>query len=193
MQLINKLLAVLFGVTSKKEDLHARIGIVGFAFGLRSKMQEPNPSNIALAKEVIDAVDFAILRDSLPIVVTQWEITKAIKRKRGYEVDHSVELRADGSYLDSKGVWEEAKAAFAVEGVAQVIIIAQPFLHLPSLKKMVTDDGYEVYSYDMGAVPFDDSDLNTQPWTRSKFALAIYAVKSLLGMKHGHNGMQDAT
>jgi hypothetical protein len=168
-----------------------RVGIVGFAFGLRE--DEPNPSNIALAEKVEEAVVYVNFQDSVPIVVTQWEITKAIEAPFNYVVDHSVELRQDGTYLDSKGVWEEAKAEFVSEGITQVILIAQPFLHLPSLKKMVKEDGYEVLEFKVGAIPFDNSDLNTQPWTRSKTALAVYAVKSILGMKHGHDGMQSAT
>jgi hypothetical protein len=160
-----------------------KVGIIGFAFGLRA--EEPNPSNIALAKKVHQVVVDAEKFGSVPIVVTQWEITKALDELFGYEVDLSVELRADGTYLDSKGVWEDAKAEFVREGVTQVIVVAQPFLHLPSLKKMVKDDGYEVFVYKIGEIPFDNSDLNTQPWSRSKTALAVYAAKSLLGMKHG--------
>jgi hypothetical protein len=170
----------------------SKVGIIGFALGLRDK--EPNPSNIALAeavhKVVVEAEEFG----SVPIVVTQWEITKALNELFDYEVDLSVELRADGTYLDSKGVWEDAKAEFAREGVTQVIIVAQPFLHLPSLKKMVKDDGFELFKYKIGAIPFDDSELNTQPWTRSKLALAAYAVKTLIpGTKHGHDGMQEVS
>lgn len=193
MQFLKKLIEMLFGVKPKEASMHFRIGVLGFAFGLRSEVLEPNPSNVALASKVHDAVGYANFNDSLPIVVTQWEITKALKKEYGFEVDHSVELRIDGTYLDSKGVWEEAKNEFALEGVSQVIIIAQPFLHLTSLKKMIMDDGYDVYEYDTGAIPFDNSDLNTQPWTRTKLALAIYAVRSILGMKHGHDGMQSAT
>ena len=170
--------------------MHMRVGIVGFAFGLRE--DEPNPSNIALAVKVEEAVVYVNFQDSMPIVVTQWEITKAIEAPFNYVVDHSVELRQDGTYLDSSGVWKEAKAEFVREGVLQVIIIAQPFLHLPSLKKMVKDDGFEVIEFKVGPIPFDNSDLNTQPWTRSKIALAAYAAKSILGMKHGHDGMQAA-
>lgn len=154
-----------------------KVGIIGFACGLRE--EEPNPSNIALAKVVhwivVDVEEFG----SVPIVVTQWEITKALIELLNYEVDLSVELRADGTYLDSKGVWEEAKAEFVREGVTQVIIVAQPFLHLPSLKKMVKDDGFEVIEFKVGPIPFDNSDLNTQPWTRSKIALTKYSVRKI--------------
>lgn len=168
-----------------------KIGIVGFAFGLRE--EEPNPSNVTLACKVTEAIEYASYSESLPVVVTQWEITKALDEEFFYDVDLSVEPHADGTYLDSKAVWEKAKARFVEEGVKQVIIIAQPFLHLPSLKKMVKGDGFEVLKYKVGEVPFDTSNLNTQPWTRTKPALFLYAVGSLLpGFEHTHAGMQNS-
>lgn len=193
VQFLKKLIKIIFGAKPKEASMHFRIGVVGFAFGLRSEALEPNPSNVALADKVHDAAGYVSFNDGLPVVVTQWEITKALKQKYGFQVNHSVKLRTDGKYLDSRGVWEEAKQEFAQRGVSRVIIIAQPFLHLPSLKKMIVADGYGVYDYRTGAIPFDDSKLNTQPWTRTKLALAIYAVKSMLGMKHGHDGRQSAT
>jgi len=170
------------------------VGIVGFSFGLRD--EEPNPSNMALAVKLQEITDDLEIDGRVVIVVTQWEITKALKERfDGFDVDLSVEQHTDGTYLDSDDVWAAAKERFVYEGVTQVIIVAQPFLHLPKLKGMVTKDkdGYEVVDYEIGVIPFDNSDLNTQPWTRSKTALAIYAAKSLLGMKRGHNGMQNAT
>lgn len=154
-----------------------KMGILGFAEGLR--VIEPNPSNIAIAGGVVQAVDYVESCGSVPIVVTQWEVTIALKELFDFDADMSVELRADGKYRDSRGVWEEAKPEFVREGVTQVIIIAQPYLHLPSLKRMVRADGYEVIEYKFGPIPFDDSDLNTQPWTRNKVAYTKYAVKKL--------------
>ena len=169
------------------------MGIVGFSFGLRD--EEPNPSNMALAVKLQEITDDLEIDGRVVVVVTQWEITKALDKRFGtdFYVDLSVEQHTDGTYLDSDDVWAAAKERFVYEGVTQVIIVAQPFLHLPKLKGMVTKDGYEVVDYEIGAIPFDNTDLNTQPWTRSKTALAIYAGKSLLGMKRGHNGMQNAT
>lgn len=174
--------------------MYENIGIVGFAFGLRDETQEPNPSNSALARVVTQAGEYVECHKDWPIVVTQWEITKGLNKFFRMSPDHSVELRSDGTYLDSRAVWEEAKFEFALNGVKAVIIIAQPFLHLPSLKRMVKADGYSVHEFKIPAIPFDDSIENTQPWTRSKLALVIYAIKSLIpGMKHGHNGMQNVS
>jgi hypothetical protein len=168
-----------------------RVGIVGFSFGLRSEREEPNPSNQALAEEVDRAASYVNFYDSRPVVVTQWEITKGLAAVE-LEPDHTVGLLADGTYLGSKDVWEEARGVFEEEGVEQVIIIAQPFLHLPALKKMVRRDEFVVLPFPVRKIPFDNSLLNTQPWTRSKPALAWYAVRSLLGMQPGHGGMQHA-
>ena len=162
--------------------------MVGFSFGLRTEAEEPNPSNEALAMAVVDACRFINFYDCEPIVVTQWEITKALKQN---DVTHSVELRADGTYLDSKGVWDEAKKVFEPLGITRIVIVAQPFLHLPSLKLMVEKDGYEVLDFKVPDIPFDSSPSNTQPWTRSKLRLLVYAVKVKLGMSHGYKGRQN--
>lgn len=170
-----------------------KIGIVGFAFGLATEAEEPNPSNSALADAIDEALWFVEAAGDEAFIVTQWEITKGLDLV-SLTVNRSVEQNTDGSYLDSKGVWEVAKADFHAQGITQVIIVAQPFLHLPALKKMVRADGFEVNSnLKIGEIPFYNSPSNTQPWTRTKFALAVYAVKALFGMKRGHDGMQNDT
>lgn len=171
--------------------MKTRVGIVGFSFGLRSEAEEPNPSNQALAREVVRTSSYVNFYDGSAYVITQWEITKGLA-DAGIEPDLSVGLHADGTYLGSKDVWEEARADLEDEGIDRVIIVAQPFLHLPALKKMVRRDGFKVLNFPIRKIPFDDSSLNAQPWTRSKPALAWYAVKSLLGVKPGHGGMQHA-
>lgn len=186
-----------------------KVGIVGFSFGLRTEELEPNPSNIALTAEVIKAIRLVqitghvdiLLHDSKPVVVAQWEISKGLRQKN-VEPDHVVELRTDGTYLDSAGVWDEAKRMFDELEVTDVIIVAQPFLHLPGIKMMIEKDNrrrvkqgkepFRILEFVIGDIPFDDSPLNTQPWTRSKLALLIYAIKSTLpGFKHGHGGKQN--
>jgi hypothetical protein len=165
----------------------SQIGIVGFSFGLRAEPEEPNPSNLALSVAVRDAA--SVHRNC--VVVTQWEITKAIQQAGdGNIVTRSVELNEDGSYLDSEGVWEAAKAIFQPLGIREVIIVGQPFLHLWKLKQMVRADSYTVVDFTVGHIPFDNSEKNTQPWTRTRPATTIYAIKSVLGMKPGHGGKQ---
>lgn len=169
-------------------------GIVGFSFGLRTVEEEPNPSNEALGLVVAKASRDVRAYGGKAVVVTQWEITKALAATHQGRVEHSVELHPDGHYLDSKDVWEAAKKVFEARGVHNVIVIAQPFLHLPRLKAMVKADGYSVVNYKVGRIPFDNSPQNTQPWTRTRPALLNYAFKSLLpGAEHGHNGRQNAS
>lgn len=164
-----------------------KFGIVGFSFGLRSEKEEPGPSNLALAHEVV----MAMRTYDTTIVVTQWEITKGMKRYSETPT-RSVELHEDGTYLDSKSVWKLAKSEFDSQGVRQVVIIAQPFLHLPGLRRMIEKDEFEVVNHRLSQrIPFDNSPFNTQPWTRNKIALVIYAIKSIFGVKHGHKGMQN--
>jgi len=178
--------------------LDKKVLIAGFGFGLLANDKEPNISNQALASNIIEVSEYVDLHGSESFIASQWEITKALRILFDTSPDFSVELLEDGTYLDSKTVWAEMKKAVALDvekngvPITQVVIVAQPFLHLPTLKQMVHDDGFDIIDYPMGKVPFDNSPENTQPWTRSKFALFIYAIKSALGMKRGHNGMQNA-
>lgn len=162
-------------------------GLVAFAFALRREDQEPNPCNVRIA----EAVERIVASESEPVVVVaQWEPARKL-RQDGCEPAHVVELRADGSYLDSQGVWDEAKRVFEAQGITEVIPVAQPFLQSHAIQQMIKADGYKVVKRPVGWIGFDDNPANTQPWTRSPWALLKYAVKVKLGGARGHNGRQD--
>ena len=101
-------------------------GIVALVFGLRAAELEPNPSNQALARAVSKAFDEVLeVTKKRPIVSSQWEITKGLRRDMNIIPDLSVELHADGSYLDTKDVWGETEELFAEQEVNRVVVIAQ--------------------------------------------------------------------
>jgi hypothetical protein len=161
-------------------------GIVVFSFALRQEDQEPNPCNIRLARVVEHISSNA--NDGVAIV-SQWEVSRQL-RTDGYELCHSVELRDDGTYLDSEAVWNDAKAVFTKLGITEVIPVAQPFLQLRKVKQMIAADSFTVVDMSIGHIGFDK--LSTQPWTRSRMRLLIYAIKQVLTGARGHNGKQTS-
>lgn len=162
-------------------------GIVVFSFALREESQEPNPCNVRLAQET-ERISSTVIGDA--VIVSQWEVSRKL-RTDGYEPSYSVELRTDGTYLDSEGVWNDAKAVFTKMGITEVIPVAQPFLQMRKVRQMIAADGFTVVQMPIGRIGFDK--LSTQPWTRSRMRLLFYAVKQVLTGARGHNGKQTAS
>jgi hypothetical protein len=162
------------------------IGLAVFSFALRNESLEPNPCNIRLGNEV--AKILRVERDVL--VASQWEVARWLEAI-GITPDVVSELRPEGEYLDSQGVWDDAKKAFEAKGITEVIPVAQPFLQLGSVKKMIRSDGFSIIKHKVGKIGFDNDEENTQPWTRSSTALLSYAVRVKLGGLHGHQGHQS--
>lgn len=177
----------LFMSAESPNYLPDQIGLVAFSFALREN--EPNPCNQRLGS----AVSRIVSLETVPVaVVAQWEIASALEGTN-VEVLHTVDLAGDGSYLDSAAVWDQAKGHFAAKSITKIIPVAQPFIHLPFVKKMIRSDGFEIIKRDVGRIGFDNSELNTQQWTRSRSAFVIQAIKlQLLGKEHGHGGRQSA-
>lgn len=165
-----------------------RYGMVCFSFALRAEDEEPNPCNIRLAKVAERIVDE--LGGEEVVVVAQWEIARQL-RADGYVVAKSVELPADGSYLGSEDVWEDAKDVFKYYDIEKSICpVANPFLHLTKVKKMIVADGWWIIDRKIGRIGFDK--LSTQWWTRGPLRLLLYAVLQKLTGLRGHHGHQKA-
>lgn len=161
-------------------------GIIAFSFALRASEDEPNPCNIRLAEAV---KKIAQAEKSPVVIVTQWEIARKL-RADGVPVAHSVELRPDGTYLDSDIVWAEAEQVFGQHGVKEVIPVAQPFMQLTKIRMMLNKSGYKILKRKVGWIGFDKQ--SSQPWTRGPIRLFIYSVKQLLLGLRGHKGQQSA-
>jgi hypothetical protein len=155
------------------------IGLVVFSFALRH--QEPSPCNIRLAK----SVERIAATEQLTIAA-QWEVARAL-RADGFTVTISVEPPADGSYLGSEEVWEEAKALFDTLGITEVIPVANPFLHLWKVRKLIEDDGFTVINKRVGWIGFDSSPQNIQWWCRGPLRLTLYAIRQKLSSARGGN------
>jgi hypothetical protein len=145
-------------------------GLVAFSFALRAIEDEPNPCNRRLAQSVMGIV--ATEKDDI-LVVSQWEVSRQL-RANGHEPECSVELRPDGSYLDSDIVWDTARKVFERHGISEVIPIAQPILQMTKVKRLIKSDGFVVIERPIGAIGFDAQ--STQWWTRGLLRLLLYAV-----------------
>ena len=149
---------------------------MAFSFALRAPSNEPNPSNVALARATL-----AVLRD-LPaaFVVAQWEVARALDQL-GRPADEVIEQPEDGTYLDTAGVMESAAPLLRRHGIATVTVVAKPGLHLVRARSLVRRYGFAPRRARIEPVPYDRSGLNTQWWTRGRVRLFIYSVGQLAG------------
>lgn len=127
------------------------IGIIAFPFG--HSAGGPNRSNRALASEVAAARYRVKACGSSAVMVSESEITEALRQTWDMRVAHSVERRANGTHLSNRAIWEEAKKVFKREDITEVIVIAQPLLVRPVLQLMVAADGYQQFGYKMWPIP----------------------------------------
>ncbi len=155
------------------------VGVVAFSFGQR--IDEPGPSNMALARAVKRGVESV----HGPVeVVAQWEVATGLERL-GVTPDVIVGPLPEGKYLDSEEVWRVARQRFERRGVESVIPVAQPFLHLWKVRHLARRDGLRVPKFEVGPINFDDTRENTQPWTRSRLALLKYTVAQIFISRRG--------
>lgn len=168
---------------------NSRPGIVAFSYGKRAERNEPNPCNTLLGDATVSAIDMTKLDyDHEPVVVVQWEISKRIYQSfsdnvwyRVY-VHHAVTkknatAKSDGRvYLDTADVWRVAKEIFEKAGVKEVVVIANPFLHLGAIKKMVRADGFTVIDWPMPTIGFDNDPRQLQWWCKGRLRFIAYGI-----------------
>lgn len=158
-----------------------KYGVVGFSFA--KSACEPNPCNQALAA----GVECAMINhlDNATVIV-QWEINKQLQQD-GYKSDLVVLPEdARSEYLDTQDVWNKAKILLNKEGIKDVIIVAQPFLHLDVIKAMIRKDGFVIKEYkNPHYVGFYNNKENLQWWTKGPLRFLMYAVFVKLTGKNG--------
>lgn len=150
------------------------VAIVAFSFALRKGNQEPNPCNLKLAQEVLR------LRKDYPssLVVAQWEVAKALGRL-GHTADHVISRPSDGTYLDTNFVWREACEHLADAEIWQVVPVAQPFLQLTQVRRMIRRSPFALQVRRINRIGFDNSRDNSQWWTKGPVRLLAYALLAL--------------
>lgn len=162
--------------------------VVAYSFALRK--QEPNPCNVRIARETERIVTELRNAGEEVFIVAQWEVARQLERD-GFTADLIVGLLPGNKYLGSAEVWSAAEEFGKSAGVTVAIAVAQPFLHLPMVRRMMRSSGWKVREVPIGKIGFDPSPLNTQWWTRGPKRLVLYSALTLVGY-HGHAGQQAA-
>lgn len=157
-------------------------GIVALSYAKR--VLEPNPVNARLAR-ITDQVDDELQQmGEQTIVVAQWEIGLALPPHSNLSVmpsDATNVARNGTPYLDSQDVLNKAFTAFRALGVTDVVVIANPFIHLGAVKWMVKKAGFTVVPYKVPSVGFDNSPLNLQWWCKGPVRCITYLGIQVLG------------
>lgn len=148
-----------------------KIGLVAFSFAIGKA--EPNPCNQRIARAVERI--YANELDQV-VVVSQWEVTRALTSNGRVKVARSVELLPSGD-LGSEEVMQQAGDLFLKEGITDVIVVAQPFLRLWKCRRLARQMGFNVLKRRVGWIGFYRRSL--QWWTRDPFRLVLYSVLQL--------------
>jgi len=148
--------------------------IVAFSFAQHEPSLEPSLCNRALAAEVLR------LKTSYPdaTVIAQWEVARGLDQL-GEPSDFSIDPTTDGSYLSSEKVWQAAVQRLDGTGTTQIIVVAQPFLHLAACRHLVRRSGFAVRKERVRNIGFDNSPANTQWQTRGPARLLLYTILQL--------------
>lgn len=159
-----------------------KVGIAAFSFALRtkgkSKRANSGPCNRSLAYDVGRAVrELKNLRKDY-CIGSQVEIASELPKRLKLVCIVSEHVNKD-QYLDSKEVARQIAEEFRRNGVAKVIVVAHPFLHLTHCKSLMRGLGFEIYPFKVWSPGFDpDSD---QWQTQSAAKCFVYAVGKKLG------------
>ncbi|HRN90669.1 MAG TPA: hypothetical protein PK543_03215, partial [Candidatus Saccharibacteria bacterium] len=135
--------------------------VIGLSYGKRRKENEPNPVNRKLGRELVGVIDDKEWHNL--IVVSQWEISLQLET---YGYGSYVNLVVDESfatqkgkkrYLDSEDVVNAAINFVKDKGIGidGVIVVANPFLHLAAVQKLIRSKGLNVIKYPIEKVGFD--------------------------------------
>jgi len=152
-------------------------GLIAWSFGLTNS--EPNVCNQRLWARVVRIL---ALEDESLCVVSQWEITLALKQA-GISPALSVEKHRQGVCLDSNEVMAQAAELFRQLGITQVIPVCQPFLQMRLCWNLVRRSGFQPVRRWIGWIGFCPE--SKQAWTRGPVRLLAYAIRRRLTSRSG--------
>ena len=157
-------------------------GIIALSFTKRA--HEPGPVNRRLA-HITDEVTHSLESTGEPaVVVAQSEIARALLRKPDAVVTEDDATKRDRYghlYLDSDDVLTEAFIRFRSADITDVIIVAQPFLHLQLAQVMTKRAGFTVEYMSIPPVGFDTHADNLQWWTKGPLRFVAYLLIQAIG------------
>jgi len=150
------------------------IGIVVFSFGNRGPDLEPGPCNKRLGQAVAEIASNANLSF---FIVAQWEVARALE---SLGIDCQIVGSDPESYLDTETVWAHAQKSFLDVGVRSIIPVAQPFVHLFAVRRLIArDHRFSVQALPIPVIGWDRSSLNRQWWTRGPVRFLFYSALRL--------------
>lgn len=160
-----------------------KIGLCAFSFALTDN--EPNEVNIRLAHEAVRLTHKVLDDGNEPVICSQWEIAKELKRL-GIIPALIINEHGDGPshYLCSEEVVKQSATMFKNLGVNEVVAVAQPFLHLHQCRKHLRKYGFKALKEKIIWVGFLKE---SKQWgTRSALHCFGYALLQFLFGKKGH-------
>jgi hypothetical protein len=163
-----------------------RIGVIGLSFALRAG-QEPNPCNTNLALETERVVDLLRAEGHEVMASSQWEIALSLNADHANVVCVVTKHRDGVSYLDSDEVILQSKEAFDFRGgVDEVVIVANPFIHLQGARSKAKSFGLKVRKVAIRWIGFDKK--SDQWQTRGPVRAFVYTVGRVLFGRFGQKG-----
>lgn len=160
-----------------------RIGVIALSFALRAG-QEPNPCNANLAPETERVVDLLRAEGHEVMTSSQWEIALRLNAERVDLVCVVTKHRDGVSYLDSDEVILQSQEAFEIKGgVDEVVIVANPFIHLQGARSKAKGFGLKVRKLAIRWIGFDKK--SDQWQTRGPVRAFIYTVGRVLFGRFG--------
>jgi hypothetical protein len=148
--------------------------MIVYAFAWRRKGDSPCNKHLSqAAKRIVCAHDG-------PVVIHAQRTTAKLLREMGIEC-HQTEKRP--GYEGSEEPTRQAAELFREKGITEVIVVANPFLHLVKCIQLVRKEGFKTPSFweldDMiGWIGFDKH--SEQPATRGPIRLIYYTLRQML-------------
>lgn len=160
-----------------------RIGVIALSFALRAG-REPNPRNEDLARETERVVKLLKGEGNEVLTSSQWEIALCLNPIQINLICVVAKHRDGVSYLDSDEVIIQSMAAFKMlGGVDEVVIVANPFIHLQGARSKAKGFGLKVRNVAIHWIGFDKK--SDQWQTRGPMRAFVYTVGRVLFGRFG--------
>lgn len=158
-----------------------KIAIVGFSFALAEI--EPNICNISLAEEIKRIAEIKRLQGYEVCIVSQWEISEALKNTVNFKPNLTV-YKDGEKYLSSDYVVNKSLIYAQERNIKDIIIIANPFIHLFFCRRLFKKSGFNVLKEKIKWIGFYKKSI--QWWTRGPIRLLVYIILIVLFGRRGH-------
>ena len=144
--------------------------VLALSYGFRDG-GSPCLSNVDLAREAEVFVRLGVS------VIAQWEIGDIMNPDPTHIIRKH---RIAGQYLDSDEVIAQGVDWLKQHhpDIRQIVVVAQPFIHLPLARVIVRRYGYSVRRVQIGPIRFDKQ--SAQWWTRGRIPSIIYLIRRVL-------------